>query len=750
MKFYCDSCQAKYSIPDEKVRGKVLKVRCKKCSHIITVREPRSPAGGARPEASGGSGAPPPTPTPPQQPVQWYYSVNGQSFGPVTQEQLEQQFGSGELGDATYVWNDTFSDWKPAGEVAVFAAAVRRGARHRPRQNTMGVSQALEAVKRPEGNQQSTAAAPKKEEVAYPGGQRHKAPVETESDEVATSSSSESEPEARQSGSRLEELRQRLNRGAANATEPAQGPQRREEPTSTDDEDDAAARQPEQSPVQKKSADPREASKPKSNLEALRSKLRDGDRKAEPGDEEQPDAVARQQLEEPPSEEQKEDADDVPESWQADETVPLETSPHQEEEQPQPDEEEVIEEPSADPGLPDEPVHDGLFSGLDDDSVEGPAVTPEAEQPSSQPSTEDQQAEEDAEDAVPFFPSSAPKLGDETEESASMSRVGEMTDSLLIQIDEIKSDGRKRAVVATVGGLAAIAAVAAVVVLAWTDLGSGEEEVEQDDGPRVADVGQRPEFHGYSEEELAAVSDRVVLDQQIEITEEDSKAAYEREEAAEAAGGAEPGGGAAGGGDDSGAVGGDLPDTPSIDPDALQREDSDGEPAGAPGQEAGTDGPRFARPGQQDGGGGLSEEDLAALEDMDREDFDSDQFEAMAAVQTDSERGIYQGDENFDPSEFELQEGLTNEQISQGFDRIVESVGSCRQRHVNRGGSFDVRTISVSLTVVPDGDVAQFNLEPSSLEDTDFMRCMDSHTGRWRFPRFKGDPVEIESSFALQ
>jgi len=39
MKFVCERCQTKYSIADEKVRGKVLKVRCKSCSNVITVRE---------------------------------------------------------------------------------------------------------------------------------------------------------------------------------------------------------------------------------------------------------------------------------------------------------------------------------------------------------------------------------------------------------------------------------------------------------------------------------------------------------------------------------------------------------------------------------------------------------------------------------------------------------------------------------------------------------------------------------------
>ena len=40
MKFSCDHCKTKYSIPEDKVRGKILKIRCKKCKNIIVVREP--------------------------------------------------------------------------------------------------------------------------------------------------------------------------------------------------------------------------------------------------------------------------------------------------------------------------------------------------------------------------------------------------------------------------------------------------------------------------------------------------------------------------------------------------------------------------------------------------------------------------------------------------------------------------------------------------------------------------------------
>src|ERR1043166_678517 len=39
VKFLCDRCKTQYSIGDDRVRGKILKIRCKNCGNVITVRE---------------------------------------------------------------------------------------------------------------------------------------------------------------------------------------------------------------------------------------------------------------------------------------------------------------------------------------------------------------------------------------------------------------------------------------------------------------------------------------------------------------------------------------------------------------------------------------------------------------------------------------------------------------------------------------------------------------------------------------
>ena len=55
MKFTCDSCNAQYMISDDKVGPNGVRVRCKKCGNVVSVK--RAPA--AAPEI-----APPPAPAP--------------------------------------------------------------------------------------------------------------------------------------------------------------------------------------------------------------------------------------------------------------------------------------------------------------------------------------------------------------------------------------------------------------------------------------------------------------------------------------------------------------------------------------------------------------------------------------------------------------------------------------------------------------------------------------------------------------
>jgi len=139
MKIVCDACQAKYSISDDKVQGKVFKIRCKKCSNIIVVR--------------GGAGAAEPAPAPQQEKdtrvydygyeggdhapagddAVWHVVINQDQVGPMTAVEVERRFASGEIDSDTYIWREGFNDWLPLAQVDTFAALATSAAAPAPR-----------------------------------------------------------------------------------------------------------------------------------------------------------------------------------------------------------------------------------------------------------------------------------------------------------------------------------------------------------------------------------------------------------------------------------------------------------------------------------------------------------------------------------------------------------------------------------------------------------------------------------------
>src|ERR1700742_3304026 len=101
MKIVCDNCATKYSIADDKVRGKVFKIRCKKCSHIIVVR-------GTNEAAAAASGTPAVTAT---TYGGWHIVVDGDQVGPVSESDIRARVERGEVNAETYVWKEGFADW---------------------------------------------------------------------------------------------------------------------------------------------------------------------------------------------------------------------------------------------------------------------------------------------------------------------------------------------------------------------------------------------------------------------------------------------------------------------------------------------------------------------------------------------------------------------------------------------------------------------------------------------------------------
>lgn len=133
MKIVCDSCGAKYSIADEKVQGKVFKIRCKKCSSVIVVagndgaeESPNSYDG-----AYGGTGAA----------AEWYVVIDGERVGPITRDEVEGYYTTGALHNEAYVWRDGLDDWVMLATLSEFAHLTAETAG--PEDRTMITSRAL-------------------------------------------------------------------------------------------------------------------------------------------------------------------------------------------------------------------------------------------------------------------------------------------------------------------------------------------------------------------------------------------------------------------------------------------------------------------------------------------------------------------------------------------------------------------------------------------------------------------------------
>jgi|GEM_PF-1051815 len=138
MKFTCERCSTRYSISDEKVQGKVLKIRCKTCGNIIVVREQgatsaqpeaaqMAAAGGGRAaprtELDVGGGAPRPT-APSAGNVEWFVAIKGKQHGPMRHADVVNLYRQGKITARSYCWNEGLPEWIRLRELPDFQSVL--------------------------------------------------------------------------------------------------------------------------------------------------------------------------------------------------------------------------------------------------------------------------------------------------------------------------------------------------------------------------------------------------------------------------------------------------------------------------------------------------------------------------------------------------------------------------------------------------------------------------------------------------
>lgn len=663
MKFYCDKCLSKYSIADEKIRGKILKVRCKNCSHVITVREASAPAphhAQASADASldlRQSG---------ELLVQWHYAVNGQSHGPMELDALRQMVFDGLVGDEAYVWNETMAAWKPLADVPELKDSLAHGKQVRPRQKTVGIAKPVSSVRA-----DKTDIGPKRTDAQERASSRRRT-AEESSENAAVS--------------------------ALLATAPVTTP-----------EADHAERLFGQDPDQSTETSRRERV----------DKLREHVRKAPLG------------------------ASDADEAGDGLHEATVEMSPQHLQALATPD--------AVRPGRPDDDdilAQQAQLAALLEDAMQEAAgphaplqsfTAPEPAPAQALASSEYRRAEMgfgtspnegDAGDAVPFL--AAPKLRGSQDSPASPARE-EVSNSLLLQLDSIKKEGRSRMIVAATVGLVGLVALGGV---AYHLLTSEPPRPQLEPAQQaLAQPAQKKELviRTYSNSEQGKIRSGVLElgDQVVPAGEGESEAppvAAVRTEAkaAVATRGAEKG------------------DSAPVDPFEAAMDGAVAAKSAGPGPTAGlkreADGPAAL-------GVGTSAPDVPQKSGASTDD----RFRAIAAVDPSvSQAALIRPDRNRDNRPANLPPGLSSEQAQEGFRHVRHSIGLCRERQMRRGVPLEAKKIYVTIEVANTGRVNTYKVEPDTLKDSEFDRCMQTHLGRWKFAEFAGEPVNIRAPFVMQ
>ncbi len=124
MKITCQSCQSKYNVADEKVQGKIVKIRCRKCGATIVVQGTGGSATNGSAGASGGATSAGGAATTEADSAQWHVNVADGEPKTMPLSELVEAYSAGTITLETYIWTDGMDDWKPISEVEMVMAAL--------------------------------------------------------------------------------------------------------------------------------------------------------------------------------------------------------------------------------------------------------------------------------------------------------------------------------------------------------------------------------------------------------------------------------------------------------------------------------------------------------------------------------------------------------------------------------------------------------------------------------------------------
>ncbi|MFS8068942.1 MAG: GYF domain-containing protein, partial [Byssovorax sp.] len=115
--------QSKYTVSDEKVQGKTVKIKCRKCGATILVN-----SSGATTTAAGAGEAVSVSTSAGELGVSFLVNVAEGDQRTMSLVEVVEAYNSSVVTAETYVWSDGMGDWQPLGQVESIVSALNSGA----------------------------------------------------------------------------------------------------------------------------------------------------------------------------------------------------------------------------------------------------------------------------------------------------------------------------------------------------------------------------------------------------------------------------------------------------------------------------------------------------------------------------------------------------------------------------------------------------------------------------------------------
>lgn len=142
MQFACEKCGTRYAVPDEKVRGKRIRTKCRRCGSEILVEGPPGPSGPpsnrttsiplVAQQGAPASRRPGPSSPPNRSEERWTVALSRANRRRMTTAELVQGYAIGAVTDEALIWKAGMEEWQSPFDIPALALALQARGFARP------------------------------------------------------------------------------------------------------------------------------------------------------------------------------------------------------------------------------------------------------------------------------------------------------------------------------------------------------------------------------------------------------------------------------------------------------------------------------------------------------------------------------------------------------------------------------------------------------------------------------------------